>query len=262
MMKISNYILLPILAVALFACETIDENERYVQMETIEAKRNVLLEEFTGQNCPNCPIAHETAKRLKEQYGEALITVSIHAGPFAWEEGTRTFPTFKTPEGDTYAEKWSITEYPSGVVNRTSGKTSYADWATYVRSELQKEAVVDIQATAALNAGKSEISITTQLKPLSDIDGNLQIWITESNIISRQKNGASYIKEYEHNHVYRASANGVGGESIALKGNVFETISHTFAVKEDWNTDNLSVVAFVYNDEGVIQVTECEVTAE
>lgn len=242
------------------ACENIDESERYIQMEAIETKRNVLLEDFTGQNCPNCPKAHETAEILKEQFGDALITVSIHAGPFAWAEGTKSFPTFKTTEGDTYASAWDISEYPSGVINRTSGKLSYSDWATHVRNELQKDAAADIQTEATLNEDKTQLSITTAIKPQANIDGKLQVWITESGIISRQKNGSSYIKEYEHNHVYRASVNGVGGEDISLKSNVFKTLAHTFDIKEGWNADNLSVVTFIYNNSGVVQVTECKVT--
>lgn len=255
-----KYILLSIIAsVALFACDNIDEDERYVQMETIETKRNVLLEEFTGQNCPNCPTAHETAAKLKEQYGDALITVSIHAGAFAWAEGTRNFPTFKTPEGDTYAAQWNITEYPSGVINRSSGKSSYSDWATYIREELQKESSLDIETTATLNGDGTSIEINTVIKPISDIKGMLQIWVTESGIISRQKNGSSFIKEYEHNHVYRASVNGVGGEEVELSSNVFTTLNHSINAKEGWNTDNLSIVAFVYDETGVLQVTECKI---
>jgi len=258
-MKIKKITILTIVAASLFACDTIDENERYVQLETIEAKRNVLLEEFTGQNCPNCPTAHETAAKLKEQYGEALITVSIHAGPFAFAEGTKSFPTFKTPEGDSYADAWGITTYPAGVINRTSGDTSYPDWATIIRDEIQKDAELDIELEATLNADKTEISIATVLKPLSDIEGSLQLWIAESGMISRQKNGSETIREYEHNHVYRASVNGVGGESVSISSNVFNTLSHCIDVKENWNAENLSVIAFVYNNSGVLQVVESKI---
>lgn len=258
-MKIKNIILLACSIIALNACDRIEENERYVQMEAIETKRNVLLEEFTGQNCPNCPTAHETAAKLKQQYGDALITVSIHAGPFAWAEGTRNFPTFKTEEGDSYAAPWEITEYPSGVINRTSGKMAYSDWANYIRTELQKEALLDIEAIATYNEDRTSATITTTLKPVANIDAKLQIWITESGIVSRQKNGSSFIKDYEHNHVYRASANGAGGENISLSANVFTNKEHNIAIKDNWNTESLSIVAFVYNDNGVIQVVETSI---
>ena len=255
-MKVKNIILLSCSILALTACDRIEENERYVQMEAIETKRNVLLEEFTGQNCPNCPTAHETAAKLKQQYGDALITVSIHAGPFAWAEGTRNFPTFKTEEGDSYAAPWEITEYPSGVINRTSGKMAHSDWANYIRTELQKDALLDIETVPTYDEDSTSATIRTTLKPVADIEGKLQIWVTESCIVSRQKNGSSFIKEYEHNHVYRASANSVGGENISLSANVFTTKEHTIAIKDEWNAKNLTVVAFVYNDNGVVQVAE------
>ena len=252
-MKIKKITILTIVAASLFACDTIDENERYVQLETIEAKRNVLLEEFTGQNCPNCPTAHETAAKLKELYREALITVSIHAGPFAFAEGSKSFPTFKTPEGDTYADAWGITTYPAGVINRTSGDTSYPDWATIVRDEIQKDAELDIELTASLNADKTEISITTELKPLNDIEGSLQLWITESNINAVQQNGGKLDANYNHHHVLRAAVNGQWGEAVTIPSNTV----HYIDVRDNWNIDNLSVVAFVYNNtDGVLQAAE------
>ena len=68
-------------------------------------------------------------------------------------------------------------------------------------------------------------------------------------------------KEYVHNHVFRDVANGTWGEDISLSANVFPELSHSIALKEDWNKANLAVVAFVYNDaEGVLQAAECKVT--
>ena len=67
--------------------------------------------------------------------------------------------------------------------------------------------------------------------------------------------------DYVHNHVYRASVNGTWGEEISLSANVFPALTHSIALKEDWNKANLAVVAFVYNDaEGVLQAAECKVT--
>lgn len=255
-MKVKNIILLICSTIAIASCDTIEDNERYVLMEAVETKRNVLLEDFTGQNCPNCPNAHETASKLKQQYGDALITVSIHAGPFAWAEGSRNFPTFKTEEGDSYAAPWDIKVYPSGVINRTSGKMSYSDWANYIRTELQKDVFIDIETNAVYNEDSTVVNIATTLKPMTAIEGKLQIWVTESGIISRQKNGSIFIKEYEHNHVYRASVNGIGGEEVSLNANIFSSTNYTFDVEEEWNAKNLSVVVFVYNDSGVLQVVE------
>ncbi len=254
-----RYLLFALLATTFAACDEIGENERYIEKEAIEVKRNVLIEDFTGQNCPNCPKAHETADALMTQYAGNVITVGIHAGPFAWEEGTRTYPTFKTADGDKYADAAGVTVYPSGVINRSSGVLDPSDWASCVAAELQKESLLAIELSPVFNADSTEITIQTVCKPAADIEGKLQIWITESGIISRQKNGSSWIKEYVHNHVYRAAVNEVGGESVSLAQNVFADYEHKYAVGENWDAKNLAVVAFVYNNDGVVQVVESAV---
>lgn len=40
--------------------------------------RNVLVEEFTGASCPNCPAGHEILAALKLQYGNTLHILGIH----------------------------------------------------------------------------------------------------------------------------------------------------------------------------------------
>ncbi len=254
-----RYLLFALIATAFAACDEIGENERYIEKEAVEVKRNVLIEDFTGQSCSNCPKAHEIADALMQQYVGNVITVGIHAGPFAYEEGTKSYPTFKTTDGDVYAEAAGVTVYPSGVINRSSGVLDPSDWASCVANELQKDTQLAIELTPVFNADSTEIEIQTVCKSAVDIEGKLQIWITESGIISRQKNGSTWIKEYEHNHVYRAAVNGVEGERVSLVQNVFADYNHKCAVRTDWNASNLAVVAFVYDNDGVVQVVENKV---
>ena len=82
------------------SCDEVDEADRYIEVEQIVPKRTVLLEEFTGQWCMNCPSAHAIVNSLKEQYGESFISVSIHAGGFGIAEGSlpghTVFTSFKS----------------------------------------------------------------------------------------------------------------------------------------------------------------------
>ncbi|MEO0877637.1 MAG: hypothetical protein AAFY48_23805, partial [Bacteroidota bacterium] len=48
-----------------------------------EQKRQVIIEEFTGIRCVNCPAASEAIEALLGVHGERLVAVSIHAGFFA-----------------------------------------------------------------------------------------------------------------------------------------------------------------------------------
>ncbi len=46
-------------AAALTSCDNVAEDDRFIKLPPIEADRAVLIEDFTGQNCLNCPVAHE-----------------------------------------------------------------------------------------------------------------------------------------------------------------------------------------------------------
>lgn len=246
----------------LVACDPVAEDERYQEVEAIEAQRVVLLEEFTGQNCPNCPTAHRTIEALQEQYGSSLIPVSIHAGGFAYAEGEfgEYFQTFKTPEGDAYAAQWNVQSYPSGVVNRTGGVTLYSDWSSLIRTELARPADVDIELSAYANETGDSIRVNTTLRPTADIaDAHLQLWVVEDSIVSLQTDGATMLTDYVHNNVYRASVNGVGGTPVQLRANVFDNRWFSVPMRSYWNPRHLSVVGFVYDQHGVQQAIRSRV---
>lgn len=240
----------------LTGCDTIDKDERYVELPAIEAQRVVLLEEFTGQECVNCPTAHKVIESLQEQYGSSLISVSIHAGNFAKGEGSYGdyFQGLKTSDGDTYASMWGISSYPSGVVNRTSGILNHDAWAAEIRKELAKPSNVDIVLNASLE--NNTISVSADVQAYTPIEASLQLWVVEDGIVSIQYDGNTVLADYVHNNVYRASVNGIGGESFSVGANQSKTLSGSIALRDFWKSENLSVVAFVYDRNGVLQATK------
>ncbi len=259
------YITLCCLSALLVSCDEVDEAHRYVSMPQVEVRRNVLLEDFTGQFCSNCPRAHETMHGLKEQYGDALIAVSIHATDvFGIREGQ--YPTIvglMQPEGNVYAERWGASELPTGMVNRFGGLSKYDKWGSEVRSAMEQEPKVSISLSTDYIEDKDSISIRAELLPSSNIDAKLQLWITESNIVAMQQDGTNVDFNYVHNHVFRACVNGTWGEDVTLEPDIYRTFERGIKVKYNWKKEHLSVVAFVYNDaEGVLQARECALFAE
>lgn len=53
----------------------VDSNDRFVELDEIKAERTVLLMDFTGQRCVNCPEAHEIMEDLVNQYGEDNLII-------------------------------------------------------------------------------------------------------------------------------------------------------------------------------------------
>ena len=63
--------------------------------------------------------------------------------------------------------------------------------------------------------------------------------------------------DYVHNHVFRATVNGLWGDDFAINKDETKTNQYTLTLDDKWVADNVSIVAFVYNDNGVQQV-ECK----
>lgn len=256
-------ILLSILCAGLLsACSGINEQERYIETESVLPVRAVLIEDFTGQNCVNCPQAHATIERLIEQYGDAVIPVSIHAGQFGIPVDNKRYTGLMQPEGDTYNDAWGIIEWPKGVVDRRGGAANHDEWSKLVRDELSIPAPVAIDAEASLS--DDIINISLEFRPTADIEGMLQVWIIESGIIARQEDiDRGRINDYVHNNVYRASVNGIGGQSIRLSDNIHSTVELSIPLRteptETWVPENLKVVAFIYNGDGVLQAASTPV---
>lgn len=89
-------------ALSLMACSNIDEDDRFIEVEPVEVAKRVLIEDFTGQRCVNCPNASEMIESLQEQYGaENVIAVGIHSGPFSKTASGRPLSLW-TETGDYY----------------------------------------------------------------------------------------------------------------------------------------------------------------
>ena len=89
-----------LLSALLFAsCDNISEEERLVYEKPEPAKRVVLLEDFTGQKCSNCPNANELIETLQNDFGDNLVVVGIHGGPLGFK-GSAKLLGLATEVGD------------------------------------------------------------------------------------------------------------------------------------------------------------------
>lgn len=248
-----KYLFLLPLILMLTACDAVSEDDRYIETGEIEVARRVLLEEFTGQECTNCPAAHAVIEKLQEQYGDDLVVVSIHAGGF----GVPAPYGLMQPQGDEYAARWDITAYPAGVVDRKGSAMGAGGWATAIRSAAEEE--TDLQLTLEAEIEGNNIEIDTSLFTSGELKGKLQLWVIENGIVAFQIDEGDLIPDYVHNNVFRACVNGLWGEEISLQANSGKEYTNTIALDEKWNPANLFIVGFVYNDTGVIQVNKCAV---
>ena len=253
------------MAIALGSCTPIDEDDRLIEVEKPQVQRAVLIEDFTGQYCPNCPNAAEEIESLMEAYGsDVIIPVAIHSGPqgFDVKYGTEDMPGLMTDLGNEYYNNYGIDYQPQGVVDK-GGKLAYTAWAGAVRNELQKAALLSIHIDSDYAETTRQLTIHTKLtsvKGIEGVSGKLQLWLVEDGIKSVQvMPDQSYDFAYTHNHVFRDAINGTWGEEVSMTEDTPAETTHTYTIPTGWNANHLSVVAFVYGDGGVMQVAKAPI---
>lgn len=241
--------------------------------------RRVLLEEFTGHLCNNCPAAARIAKDLQSFYGpENLVVVAIHAGDYFSEPAVPPYPDgrfstdFRTPAGNAYATEYGVSFLPTGMVDRTpfngSILLSETAWSSAVSEVIGQPALMDLWVSDLVHdAGAGTVQAQVMIavdRPLTS-SYNLVVYLLEDRVIDWQEDLQAtppQVENYEHRHVLRDNLNGTWGQlALGSSANVGDTIPvdlPLYTMNSAWNATNCSLVAFLYDTatEQVVQVTE------
>lgn len=246
----------------------------------VTGTQKVLIEDFTGFRCGNCPAAAKIATDLYEAYKGKVIVLAIHSGStFASPRGKLYATDFRTPIGEElFTTFLGLTGgQPNGMVNRSgaNGKIIAPDgWAAQVASELEKEAKATIDLTPKYDSVTQLLTVDVQVKWLTAGGANdhLAIYLSEDSIIHAQKDyrrpsqGLSEDdSNYVHMHVLRGAVGefGTWGEQVASKSagsTVTKRYTLSFAGKP-WKPKNCSVVGILHDKQegSVIQVNDAKV---
>ena len=225
--------------------------------------RHVLIEDFTGQDCVNCPNATDLIAQLQDMQGhDKIIAVGIHSGPLGVKPD-KDPEGLATTLGDTYYKYWNIEMQPYGVINRSDGPLATDWWTAKVNWDLapeQPDPSVNIWVTASADDDR-KATINTTVAAYEYAKAKLQIWLVEDGIVAFQKMPDGTKKaDYVHNHVLRDAVNGAWGEDFELEAQDTKAFAHSYDVPANWNMDQLYVVAFAYNDDRVIQAARKKLT--
>ena len=244
----------------LTACSQIDEGERLIYVEPTEAQRAVLVEDFTGQKCVNCPNATNVLHEILEAYGEDnIIPVAIHCGPF----GLNTAAGLVTEAGKTYwSAFFSDTQgQPVAKMNRGAANDDYQNWSKAIAEEMARPTNVTLKAEAQYREEGRGVELSIEALGKAEEVQKLQLWLVEDSIVAIQAlpTGGSD-RQYVHNHVLREALNGDWGKDITF-GEEAVKVQKTFTLDEKYKAEHTYVVAFTYDDNGVTQATRTKVLA-
>lgn len=264
-MKIKNIFLgvaTAAMAMAAASCSNIDEGDRLIYVKPAEVGRAILIEDFTGQRCINCPTGTEIINGIVDTYGEDnVIAVGIHSGPLGFAGNSKTVGLM-TDTGNEYYTRWDKENkmgQPWVIFNRkTSPDSHYNNWAAMVSTIISEKANLSVKIANAYDAATRTLTTTVGADGVNGtVNGKLQVWIVEDGVKALQMmpDGKSN-KEYIHNHVFRAAVNGTWGEDVTVKEGETTTKQYQYVLPEAWNADNIAVIAFVYNGGGVENVAK------
>ena len=283
-----GYWLMGIGLIGFASCSDIDEGDRLKPVNVINRdtipepepgpqdtidyfaayQRNILIEDFTGQDCVNCPNATDLIIQLQEMLGhETVVAVGIHSGPLGVKP-EKNAEGLATDLGDTYYNYWKIEMQPYGVIDRSDGPLGTDIWTAKVNWDLAQEqwpatqCNIFVEATKPANSQQADIHVTLAGMK-GTVNGKLQLWITEDNILAFQKmpDGTTN-KAYIHNHVLRDAVNGTWGDDCLVEEGQLWEHDYTFTLNNAWKPEDLNIVAFVYNDAGVVQAISSKLKSE
>ncbi len=226
--------------------------------------RKVLVEDYTGHKCGNCPAAALELKRIDSIYHGNVVPLAVHAGFFAT---TNTqYPTnFQTTAGTDYDNTLGISAVgnPNGLVNRKGFGTSgfikaYSAWETEVVNMDTMEAYFSISIANNFNAGTKILNTDVTVKTLKPISGNFNVVVllSEDSIVAEQLDyslpvGSQLIPNYLFTHVLRGAINSSWGDpafngSLAVNDSVVKSYAN-FSVNASYVPSRCHVIAFIYD---------------
>jgi hypothetical protein len=236
-------------------------------------KRKIVLEEYTGFKCGNCPRASKLAHEIEAKYKGQVILMSVHAGGYAVTDksGFYTYD-FRTPEAEEMNKHFGITANPVALISRamfSGNQIVYeASWEAKIEELKKTEPKMLIRLFREYNAATKELYLDVEITYLSEGTSShqLALYILEDKIIKPQtdysKNPVD-IEDYEHSNVFRGSINGTWGEQLSPgtipAGYVIRREYHyTIPEGKDWVPENLKILAFVHDHGKTYEIYQAE----
>jgi hypothetical protein len=209
---------------------------------------NVLVEEYSGTWCGNCPRLLYGVELLQQQTTRAVV-VGIHlfnGDPFI------------SSDGNNLASSQGVSGVPTGNINRT------VSWAgpqylnvNQVTDQIDSIATMGLAISSAVTGNSIDISIKAGYTQAAGSTTKLTVYIVEDDLFFTQANyssniygGQSSISNFMYDGVLRDVVSSVQGDDIAASGTSNEK---TYSVNVPSNIADItkaSIVAFVTDAAG------------
>ncbi len=212
--------------------------------------RMVLLEEFTTEQCPNCPAAAQAIAELLADKSMArhMAVVCHHSGYNTDGFTTQTdldYKWFYGPDG-TFAPGVMFNRNAFGASSPVMSAVYGKDYiAAFIKSIAEGESSLSIRAEAAYSADGTKLNVKVygdKLAAFGNTDQRITVFLTEDNVLADAQAGSG-TDTYYHQHVMRG-INAMWGVPVEWSGDTF-TYEYTFDIDPAWKKSDIKAVASV-----------------
>ncbi|MFM7340074.1 MAG: Omp28 family outer membrane lipoprotein, partial [Bacteroidota bacterium] len=273
-----SIVMITLIIVLLSSCDEISAPYKQTGgVVVVTGEQKVLIEDFTGFRCGNCPSAAQIAAELHKAYEGKVIVLGIHSGAtFASPRGKLYAEDFRTPVGEELFTTFlgGTGGQPNGMVNRSGDGNKIVapdGWAAQVAKELEKTAKATIDLKPTYDSVTKLLTVDVDVKWISagGPDDHLAIYLSEDSIVYAQKDyrrpslGLSEDdSNFVHMHMLRGAIGefGTWGEQVASKAagsSITKRYTVSFAGKP-WKSKHCSVIGILHNKQegSIIQVND------
>lgn len=248
--------------------------------------KKILIEDYTGHTCGNCPRAADTLASIDALYPGQIVGLAVHVGSFATPSpgyagspATAFLADYRTSVGDQYDATFGASAFglPAGMFNRKDFAISdhikfYTGWKAYAASIASEPSVVDLQIAVDFDLATRKICCAVKDSFLTTISDTLKmvVLLTQDSIIDWQDNVGVITSTYVHRHMLRdaITPGGAWGESL-ISGSIPVGTTHikkfAYTIPADYkgipcDVEQCHIIAFIYRTSNyeIIQVEEVE----
>lgn len=219
---------------------------------------NVLVEEYSGTWCGNCPRLLYGVDLLHQQTQKAFV-VGIHL--FGNDP-------FISNDGNSLASMRGVSGVPTGHINRTINWVGpQYENVSQVINEIKPSATLGLAINSTLAANNLTVSVKVAYKEPVSGNTKLTVYLVEDNLTYTQRNyssnlygGLANIPNFNYNGVLRSVISALAGDNIPNSGNSNEkTYNFPFPASIN-NPANAVIIAFVTDATGnVLNVQKARV---
>jgi hypothetical protein len=238
--------------------------------------RNIMLEDYTGHTCSNCPDAAEVAELLESANPGRVFVSSVHAGPGGLSNFQKAATDCGTPAnlygkyctlfyneeslsyGAEFQSGFGFIGNPQGNINRLAPDgedmfSLYNQWSSRVANQIsENDLKINIQAQTNYYPSTNGFFLHTETEFKEDLASNYNIVVAlvENEATDWQDDHGFADSLYKHHNIFRGCIDGLAwGRSISggTEAGNKTYLDYTYKLPSSQDNGDFHLLIYVYD---------------